>query len=170
MAACAKSNCKKPANDKGKPPTLCADHQRLKAQEDLKQAQQKKQLEESLKKTEEARKEMALKAKEKEEAAAEKKKQIGEIAVLWNAQVRKVVNEVKKLRSENPENKGINAGENGELGTIPGGTGNPISFSLPSTNPHKISKADVYAKMSGFEGSDSGSFKFRIDGVFVHGH
>ena len=104
MAACAKSNCKKPANDKGKPPTLCADHQRLKAQEDLKQAQQKKQLEESLKKTEEARKEMALKAKEKEEAAAEKKKQIGEIAVLWNAQVRKVVSQVKKLRSENPEN------------------------------------------------------------------
>ncbi len=168
MPKCSK--CDKPANPKGTPPTLCENHQRLKKQDDEKQAREKKQMEDKLKATEEARKAAALKATKMQEAADEKKKLIAALAVKWNAQVKVVVNEVKALRKKHPDKPGINAGKNGTLGTIAGGTDNPISFALPSSNPHKVSKAEVYDKMAGFEGSDSGSFKFRIDGVFVHGH
>jgi Tfp pilus assembly protein FimV len=168
MPKCAK--CDKPANPKGVPPTLCENHQRLKKQDDEKQARVKKQMEDKLKATEEARKEAALKAAKNEKDAAEKKKQIALLATQWNAQVKTVVTQVKNLRRLNPGNTGINAGKNGALGTIPGGTDNPISFALPSSNPHKITKAEVYKEMAGFEGSDSGSFKFRVDTVFVHGH
>jgi len=165
MAKCSKPNCKKPAT-KG---PLCADHARLKQQEDLKIAQQKKQMEQSLKDTEEKRKQMAIDAKKKEETAAAKKKKIDEIAVTWNAQVRGVVTQVLALRDKYPEKTGINAGNNGDLGTIPGGTNNPIKFVVPS-NTYGITSAEVFAKMNGFEGSDSGSFKFRVSEVFVHGH
>jgi hypothetical protein len=168
MPKCAK--CDKPANVRGVPSTWCENHQRLKKQEDEKQARIKKQMEDTRTATEDVRKESALKAAKNEKDAAERKRQIAQLATQWNAQVKAVVTKVKNLRQLHPNNSGINAGKNGALGVIPGGTDNPISFVLPAVNPHKISKADVYNEMAGFEGSDSGSFKFRVDTVFVHGH
>ena len=169
MAKCKKGNCDKQANPKGTPADWCADHQRLKKQEDDKQARVKKQMEDKLKETEEARKQMAIKAKKLEETAEAKKKEVTRLAGVWNNQVNAVVTQVKNLRNANPGNNGINAGKNGTLGTIPGGTDNPISFALPSTNTYKIAKADIFAKMKGFDSSDSGTYKFRVDGVLVHG-
>ena len=166
MAACSKSNCKKPVEPPG---TLCKDHKRLKQQEDMRQAQQKKQMEDKRKAEEEERKRMAAAAVKKEKDAAAKAAKVLEIARTWNAQVKAVATQVNNLRHANPTRTNINAGTNAGLATIPGGTGNPLTFSLPS-NTLGIVKADVYHHMTGFDNSDSGSFKFRVDGVLVHGH
>jgi hypothetical protein len=173
MAKCTgSSNCKNQAEKGG---TLCKDHIRLKANAEQLAKTQKAQEEKLKKETADKKaKGAALQLKNEQDKIAKAAK-VKELATAWNGQVKAVVTAVQNLRKAHPDAKGINAGsnkdKNGKAITpdIPGGTGNPITFVLPS-NTLNITKADVYAAMSGFEGSDSGSFKFRVSEVFVHGH
>ncbi len=168
---CAANNCKELPlkND-----TLCANHRRLKTKADELAKTQKAQ-EEKLKKESQAKKDAGVLLQAKNaKLATDKAAKIKELAPLWNAQVKAVVTAVLNLRHAHPTLHGINAGSNKDehghdLPVIPGGTNNPITFVLPS-NTLGLTKADIYHAMSGFEGSDSGSFKFRVSDVFVHGH
>lgn len=174
MTQCSKSNCKKPATKDG----LCADHARLKAADELRQKQMKEQMAKKLADDEGKRKAAAELQKKNESAKKAKEQEIVRIAATWNTQVTNVVNQVKELRKLNPGRDGINAGNNANVNidsagnkgnkVIPGGTNNPVAFSVPS-NSHGITKADIAPKVNGFDNSDSGLFKFRRDGIFVHG-
>lgn len=162
------TKCKEPTSSTEPFLGLCKNHQRLKVQELEKIAREKQQMEDKLKETEEARKQMAEKAKKLQEAADAKKEQIKQLVKEWSAEVNVVVKQVKALRSKHPERSGINAGTNDGLPTTLGGVKNPIRFTLPSPNPYKITQGEVVSKMPGFDSSDSGDFKFRIDSVLVH--
>lgn len=174
MAQCSKTNCKKPATKDG----LCADHARLKAQQDQKDKQVKEQMAKKLAENQDKIKKAAELQKKNQVTKEAKDKEIVRIAALWNAQVTTVVTAVKGLRKLNPGNNGINAGNNANVivdskgtkgsKTIPGGTNNPIAFTVPS-NSYGITKADIGPKVTGFDSSDSGTFKFRRDGILVHG-
>jgi len=83
-----------------------------------------------------------------------------------NRQVRVIVDQVLQMRIDH-NNPGINAGRNNE-GDTEGGNENPLAINVPG-NPHGITLGDVVRRMNGFDNSDSGLFKFRISGVFVHG-
>jgi hypothetical protein len=164
-------NCNKPVVKDG----LCADHLRIKQQAAVKAAAQKAAQDKAAKEGEAKRLAGVALAAKNEKLKIDKAAKVKELATAWNGQVRAVVTAVQNLRKLHPDAKGINAGsnkdKNGKAITpdIPGGTSNPITFVLPS-NTLGITKADVYAAMTGFEGSDSGSFKFRVSEVFVHGH
>lgn len=122
--------------------------------------------------------EMAKRAAQIQKEADEKKKAVAAIAADWTGQVMAVVGQVRALRTANPGVAGINAGVNG-AGTTAGGNGkhptnragDPLQFALPK-DAHGASKADVFAKMHGYEGSDSAELKIRIkdaDGdILVH--
>lgn len=161
-----KEKCKKctdPATKDG----LCDKHFRLKQQDDQKQAAMKKQMEKQAAEAKEKEAARIALVKKNEDTKMAKEKKIKEIAATWNTQVKAIATQVINLRKANPKRTGINAGTNPGLATIPGGTGNPLKFTVPS-NPHGITTGDVFPGMTGFEGSDSSGVKFRIDGVFVH--
>jgi hypothetical protein len=164
-------NCNKPVVKDG----LCADHLRQKQQAAVKAAAQKAAQDKAAKEGEAKRAAGAALQLKNEQLKKDKAAKIAQLAIAWNQQVRAVVTQVQNLRKLHPDVKGINAGSNKDKNgkaispDIPGGTNNPITFALPS-NTLGITKADVYAAMTGFEGSDSGSFKFRVSEVFVHGH
>ncbi len=84
-----------------------------------------------------------------------------------NAAVQAIATQVLLLRTQNPLVQGINAGNNA-VGNTAGGTGNPIAITIPA-NDYGITVADVAPRMTGFDNSDSGVFKFRVSGVLVHG-
>ena len=163
MAKCSK--CNQPATKNG----LCKNHQpEVVAQKQKVIDAQKAKMAKDLADKQDEIKAAAAKVLKDRDIAAAKEKKVKEIAVTWNAQVQAVVSQVLKLRRDNPTVHGINAGNNA-VGNTLGGTNNPVKFVVPA-NDFKITNAEVYAKMNGFEGSDSGSFKFRVSEVFVHGH
>ena len=92
---------------------------------------------------------------------------IDRIRADWNRQINAIVAEVKTIRSAHPTVSGINAGDNGALGSTRGGTDSPVTLTVPA-NEYHIEKSEVLATMHGFDSSDSGYYKFRRDGVLVH--
>jgi len=110
---------------------------------------------------------MAEKAEKKRAKEAAKSEKAGEFAIEWSGKIKAIVEAVKALRSQHPERQGINAGNNQNVGTTEGGTDNPVRFTTPS-NEYGITKGDIFRRMSGFDSSDSGTFKFRYDDIFVH--
>lgn len=165
MANCIKPNCKKPQSKDKAAGGLCDDHFRQKKAADLLLVQQKAKHDKEIKDGEAKRKQMALEATKKQAAIDLKNKTIKDLVSKFNTQVKNIANQVNKLREEHPENKNINAGNNGSLGTIPGGVNNALTFAIPKG----ILPAEVFPKMNGYDSSDSGKFKFRVDGVLVHG-
>jgi len=156
MAKCKAKDCTAQAVTKS---GLCDKHRRAE-QAALLLAQQKEQAAKALKEREAKQLEMARLAKEKEEKLKAKATKINTIAADWNGKVKAVVQQVKNLRAHNPTVHGINAGNNA-VGNTPGGTDNPIALTLPS-DAKDIIKADVFSKMAGFDSSDSGLCKIRI--------
>src|SRR5271154_5024010 len=146
MGKCQK--CGQPdVNNSGR----CAKHPKtnLEKQNEQKQAQIKLQMAKKLEEEKEKREAMAAKATKIQEAAAAKAKKINEIVVQWNGQVKAVVTQVLNLRKAHPGVEGINAGNNA-VGNTAGGTNNPVAFVMPS-NDFNIARAEVFAKMAGFD-------------------
>jgi hypothetical protein len=110
----------------------------------------------------------AVKEREKKE---KKDAKIIEIRMEWQTEINAIVEEVRGLRNKNPDAKNINAGTNGAIGTTFGGTGNPLTLTVPK-NDYKISSAEIFGGMNGIDSSDSGLVKYRkIDdggNILVH--
>jgi hypothetical protein len=136
--------------------------------EQEKNARVKKQMEEELEKRKPEMEAMAARATLIQQKADEKKKAIATIVADWTAQVMAIVTQVRALRTANPGITGINAGLNAVGNTLGGNgkhatnrAGDPLRLQLPA-NDHDITKAEVFAKMNGFDGSDSADLKIRI--------
>jgi hypothetical protein len=160
MADCGYKGCKNILKtDQEKKNKVC--DQCRKKKQDAEKVEQQKLLEK--KKADENKAKIAAAAAEsakKDKWMADKKAEIAKIAATWNQQITAAATQVKNLRAANPTRQGINAGTNAGLPTIPGGNKNAIKLVLPS-NTFKITKAEVAPLIAGFDGSDSGTFKYR---------
>ena len=153
-----------------------ADKARRKAQQQQKDASAGAAMKEKLAAGKEKREAGAAQAAKNEEKARQKAAKVSEIAASWRVQIGAAVDQVKALRHQKRTEgwsetrvMGINAGTNSGAPTIPGGTNNPITFTVPP-NDLGIGKADVSAAIAQFDSSDSGLFKFRMaDRIFIHG-
>lgn len=96
-----------------------------------------------------------------------KQEAIVRIRAGWNTEINNVVQQVEKLRADNPGRQGINAGKNNGLKDTEGGTDNPVPLSIPR-NDYNIEKSEVLSGMNGLDSSDSGLFKFRRKEILVH--
>ncbi len=184
MANCG--TCKKliktPQETKNK---LC-DPCRKKKQDAEAQAKVKEQEAKSLQDKQGEMKKSADQVVKDRDTKEKRDKEIGKVSAQWNLLVTTAVDQVNALRKLNPKKDGINAGENNNVvirqemkdgkpvetrgnRTIPGGVDNAIQFQLPSSNPYKITKAEVSNQVNGYDTSDKGQFKFRRGTVLVHG-
>jgi hypothetical protein len=153
-----------------------ADKARRKAQQQAKEASSGAAMKEKMAAGQAKREAAAAEAVKNEEKARKKAAKVREIAASWRADISAAVDQVKALRREK-RNAGwseedvlrINAGTNPGAPAIPGGTSNPITFTVPR-NEYDIKKADVSTSIAEFDSSDSGLFKFRMPGgIFIHG-
>jgi len=176
MADCKwPGGCKEAPKSKPAPAvknSIFCDKHRRKHDEDEKIKRQKEQAAKELEERKEEQLEMARLAKAKQEAADQKKLKIQQIKSQWNQQVQGVVQQVKTLRTQNPGNGGINAGNNA-VGNTPGGSNNPLELKLPS-DAKGIAKGEIFPLMTGFDGSDSAGIKIRINdpkgNILIHVH
>jgi membrane protein involved in colicin uptake len=153
-----------------------ADKARRKAQQQVKEASSGAAMKEKLAAGQAKREAAAAEAVKSNERARQKAAKVREIAAIWRADIGVAVDQVKALRRakrnegwDEDRVMGINAGTNPGAPSIPGGTNNPITFTVPR-NEFGITKADVSTSIAGFDSSDSGLFKFRMaDGIFIHG-
>jgi hypothetical protein len=153
-----------------------ADKARRKAQQQVREASAAAAMKQKLDAGQAKREAAAAEAARNAERAKQKAARVREIAVSWRAEIGGAVDQVKALRREKLNEgwgedrvMGINAGSNPGSAPIPGGTKNPITFTVPR-NEFGITKADVSTSIPGFDSSDSGLFKFRMaEGIFIHG-
>jgi membrane protein involved in colicin uptake len=153
-----------------------ADKARRKAQQQVREASSGAAMKEKLTAGQAKREAAAAEAAKSSERAKQKAAKVREIAASWRADIGAAVDQVKALRHakrqagwDEDRVMRINAGTNAGAPSIPGGTNNPITFTVPR-NDFGITKADVSTSIAGFDSSDSGLFKFRMaDGIFIHG-
>lgn len=153
-----------------------ADKQRRKQQQQQREASSAAAMNERIEAGRGRREAAAAESVRQAERSRQKAAKVAEIATTWRADINAAVAQVQALRREKRDAgwtedriAGINAGNNPGAAPIPGGTGNPITFTVPR-NDFAITKADVSTTIVGFDSSDSGLFKFRMaDGIFIHG-
>lgn len=107
------------------------------------------------------------KANKEREKQAQVSQYNNERKISWNASINAIVSDVLRLRDDNPNRNGINAGKNGGLATIDGGSENPLQLNMPQPQG-AATKGAIIKNMGGMKDSDSGYFKFDRKGVFVH--
>lgn len=136
-----------------------ADRERRRQQQRQREEAQRRIMEQRLQERQPLMEQKAQEAVRARERQAQRGQLINKLAHEWSQRVDEVVKQVKQLRNANPDNPGINAGNNPE-GNTDGGNSNPLHFDVPG-NEFGVTESDVFKTMTGFDSSDSGIFKFR---------